>query len=168
MTSHQPEKQGTPASQTWFTKAFRLFRRNAGNGLFAYTVYAFIFVALFNSGTNCLQFGRQFLIGKSPNPDKEVDDDLVRLIAIIVLWAVCTLHFSSARAGRNINTFFAITKVLVLVILACRGSKKAAKGEMIGNLGPELIQGRSRYATALLLVIFSFEGWENANFVSTP
>jgi hypothetical protein len=39
---------------------------------------------------------------------------------------------------------------------------------MIGNLGPELIQGRSRYATALLLVIFSFEGWENANFVSTP
>lgn len=50
-----------------------------------------MFVALFNSGTNCLQFGRQFLIGISPDPDKEVDDDLVRLIAIIVLWAVLLL-----------------------------------------------------------------------------
>ena len=54
-----------------------------GDGLLAYTVYSFVFVALFNNGTNTLQVGHQILIRY--RPQEEPNRDLTRFMGFICL-----------------------------------------------------------------------------------
>lgn len=144
-------------------------RRHFGNGLLAYTVYAISFVVLFNSGTNSLQVGRQVLLCYEPH-DGDPDQNVMRLIAMIGLSIVCLIHYFSARAGRKANRWFCVMKITILLILLGKTTKRAIMGPKIGF--PQLSgqsDAFSNYAQALLLISFSFGGWENAGFVSqTP
>ena len=143
----------------------RFILRQLGNGMFAYTVYAIMFVTVFNSGTNSLQVGRQVLLCIEPH-QKDPSRDLMRFIAIVSLTIICLIHYSSARAGRAANKYFCVLKVLILFILLGVGMKRAIVGPKIGfPYIPDTRKTFSNYARALLLVMFSFEGWENANFV---
>lgn len=58
---------------------------------------------------------------------------------------------------------------MICLVLLVAGVKRSIVGPKLGF--PYLSHnssGFSNYAQALLLVLFSFEGWENANFVSHP
>ena len=90
----------------------------------------------------------------------------MRFIAVVSLTIICFIHYSSARAGRAANKYFCVLKVLILFILLGVGMKRAIVGPKIGfPYIPDTRKTFSNYARALLLVMFSFEGWENANFV---
>lgn len=66
------------------------------------------------------------------------------------------------------NRYLYILKLVFLLVLLGAGAKRAVVGPKIGF--PELEGSKtfSNYAQALLLVLFSFEGWENASFVRNP
>ena len=141
-----------------------------GNGLFAYIVYAIMFVALFNSGTNSLQLGHQVLIIYNDHPTSEdVNQDLIGFIAVTALTVVCLLNYFSTRIGRWITNIFCMVKILALLVLFCAGAKTAVAGPKLAF--PVISTRRcesvpfSNYAKALLLVLFSFQGWENGTFV---
>jgi len=138
-----------------------------GNGLLAYTVYAVVFVTLFTNGTNTLQLGRLILI--SNKPEETPNLDLVRFIGMVCLTSVCLVHYFSTRAGRAANRILCRIKLFSLVVLLAAGAKRAAVGPPIHY---PVIPGASgapppfsNYAKALLLVLYSFDGWENASFV---
>lgn len=142
-----------------------LFSRIFGDGLLAYTCYAFLFVGVFNSGTNVLQIGRETLIALSP--EKEPNADLVRFIGVFSLMIICLIQLFSARAGRVLNGLFALVKITFLIVLFGFGC--AYINQHGGQTHfTEKIPGTPlfNYAQALLVVLYSFDGWENATFVS--
>ena len=130
------------------------FLRAFGNGLLAYTIYSFVFVTLFNNGTNTLQVGRQILI--SYNLQEKPNRDLIRFIGVVCLTIVCLLHYFSARAGRVTNRILCILKLVLMVTLLVAGAKRATVGPKIPyptmagppNTPPPF----SNYPKALLLV----------------
>ncbi|CZR51708.1 uncharacterized protein PAC_01585 [Phialocephala subalpina] len=135
-----------------------------GDGLLAYIVYAFLFIAVFNSATNCMLTAREILVARDPSTDQ--DRDLIRFIGVTVLSVICLLQVISARAGRTTNRIFAIAKLLMLFVLFCAGCKLAVKNMGNTNFTQKGTISKLEGCQAVLIILYSFEGWENANFVA--
>jgi amino acid transporter len=164
-------------SKPWYKKLL-------GDGLLAYIIYSLAFIVLFNSATNSQQFGRMILL--CLHADKEENDDdvkndqhLMRYIAVSVLSIICLAQFFSPGFGRRLNKFLAVVKIGFLIGLVAVGlaalsrdfdSKSIGGGSLSrGEDWSERREVHSKvsFAKALLVVLFSFEGWENATFVSS-
>lgn len=204
----------------------RTIKKLSGDGLLGFVVYAVIFVGVFNSSTNSMQFGKVILVGIqadqfSKDARHELNRDLVRFIAVAALSIVCLVQFFSPRVGRRLNNLAAVVKILFMLLLIIFGGLAATKarksptdwtekncvfsngtysvfpgdtscclngdidsvlrdttcflGDVIDNvIRPDADNkfakkgtGSDAWAKALLLVLFSFEGWENATFVSS-
>ncbi|UZP46503.1 hypothetical protein NXS19_014315 [Fusarium pseudograminearum] len=131
-------------------------------------------MVFFNSSTNALQVGRMILVLANPDPDKDnVNGHIMRSIGIFCLLLICLLHFFSPRYGRLVNLLTALGKVLMLIGIVTVGSIAVSLVETPTNWNENhKVEKSSSYETgvcmakALLTVIFSFEGWENATFVA--
>lgn len=111
----------------------------------------------------------------------ETNQDLMRFIGIVVLSIICLLQYFSPGFGRGMNKTLAVIKLAFMVALFIVGI--AATGRKIEDRSGDWyvwhptkdeqednsdIAERSdfTFAKALLLVLFRFQGWENATFVS--
>jgi len=149
----------------------RWLRNLLGDGLLGYITYSISFVVFFNSGTNCMQVGRMILmcIAAAEEGTPDVNRDLVRLIGVVVLTAICLLQYFSPGIGRSLNRFLANVKIIFLVALIIAIAVANAKTVGRGNDWNESYnptQPKLSPVKAFLAVLFSFEGWENATFVS--
>jgi len=112
-----------------------------------------------------MQFANQALISANvPLEGYHPSGRLLRFIAVVVLTCFCLLHYFSGRVGRALNQVFAFVKVCLLLVVFFAGVARAShyfKADW--NIQPN--SSKSSSATAFLLVIFSFSGWENATFV---
>lgn len=155
-----------------------VLRKFLGDGLLAYITYSIVFVANFNSGTNSMQTGRMILlcIAAAEPGTPDVNRDAVRLIGVVVLTAICLLQFFSPAIGRALNKGFAVVKILFLIALFLVAAAANAHpmttpdGAMVDR-APDWATwhetgSKLYFAKALLAVLFAFEGWENATFVS--
>ncbi|RSL89325.1 hypothetical protein CEP51_001272 [Fusarium floridanum] len=160
-------------------KMTSLIRRFLGDGLFAYITYSIAFIFFFNSGTNSMQFGRYVLLCMQDNnkdvtsSSKDINKDLMQFIGIVVLSIICLLQYFSPKFGRGMNKTLAVIKLAFLVALFIVGI--AAMSRDVGMNRSEdwyIWHGNDgkgsdmTFAKALLLVLFSFQGWENATFVA--
>jgi amino acid transporter len=141
-----------------------------GDGLFAYVQYAFLFIAFFNSATNSLQVGRQLLVAIRPQ-DVEPDHNVLRLIAVNALSIICLIQYFDPQSARKLNRWLASIKILFLLMVFFAGCSAVRKGLYSGAGFQEchpsdLPKHKVLAAKAMLLVIFSYEGWENATFVA--
>jgi len=154
-------------------------RRILGDGLLGYITLSILFVAFFNSGTNGMQTGRMVLLcigADQVTPEgaiPEVNRDLVRFIGIFTLSVICALQYFSPEMGRRVNKAFAVVKLITLLVLIGVGGNAALKRGDAADRRAEwwlwYPQDNSlSFAKAMLAVLFSFEGWENATFVSFP
>ncbi|KAI9841498.1 MAG: hypothetical protein M1837_000659 [Sclerophora amabilis] len=147
--------------------------------LFCYTLYSVLFVTFFNTATSSMQFALQVLIGASSSlrrrpgdvSDKfsdrsaeNLDQRLARFIAIAALTCVCLLLYWSTKASRAVNQFLAAIKVLMLVVLFVVGAVKAAMHNPF-DFADTRGEITASHVSAFLLILFSFQGWENATFV---
>ncbi|MCJ1265183.1 hypothetical protein MMC22_005058 [Lobaria immixta] len=137
--------------------------------LLFYTVYAFLYILLNSSATNCMQFANQVYISATDrdNPDQR----LLRLIAVVILTIVCLLHYFSARIGRDLNIILAASKVLTLGILFVAGAIIANEKKLFNEEYPKTppisnSPSSSSAAAGFLLILYSFQGWQNATFVA--
>lgn len=155
-----------------------------GDGLLAFIIYSLMFIVFFNSATNSMQFGRMVLL--CINADQGVDDaildvnnDLMRYIGVTILTIICLTQFFSPSFGRSLNKFLAVVKIGFLLGLAIVGLTALSRDIKDGK-GHDTTQSsdwskwnerkvvsKVSFAKALLIVLFSFEGWENATFVSS-
>ena len=145
-----------------------IWTRVFGDGLMAYTVYAVLFCAFFNSSTNALQVGRETLVAVRPE-ETTPQMDVLRLIAVVALSILCLIHYWSSKAGRRLNRWIAVLKLMFLVIVLIAGAVRTHFWKFEGNGFVECApvdHSAVDAAKAMLLVIFSFEGWENATFVA--
>ncbi|KAL2176389.1 amino acid permease-domain-containing protein [Thermothelomyces heterothallicus CBS 202.75] len=140
----------------------------------ATSVFAVQIVLLGFSAGNALAFGRYVLLAVGhPMPDGWVP----RLIAVACITLVVLLHALLPRWGLRLTNALGIFKVLVLLLIVFSGFAALAgyrlvpdphnfddfwaieKGDGYGG------GGAYAYATALLQVVYSYKGWENANYV---
>ncbi|KAM6530406.1 hypothetical protein FALCPG4_008533 [Fusarium falciforme] len=111
----------------------------------------------------------------------DINQDLMRFIGVVTLSIICLLQYFSPGFGRGMNKTLAVIKLAFMVALFIVGI--AATGRKIEDRSGDWyvwhptkdeqendsdIGERSdlTFAKALLLVLFSFQGWENATFVA--
>lgn len=151
--------------------------------LLVYTAYAIYFVSLNNDATNAMQFANQVDISATwngpnysadgqeiiPNPSPKVDPRFMRFLAVVILSFVCLLHYFSAWLGRGVNKILAVFKLVSLLALLSLAARAVAenpnRGENFSRTTDSIPSYATSTAAAFLLVIFSFQGWENATFV---
>jgi len=121
---------------------------------------------MYNTATNSMQLANQVLISANiKTPSFQPDVRELRFIAIVALSFFCLMHYFSGHAGRTLNQIFALFKVILLVIVFFAGIVRASHHYTADWTQPSN-PDRSSSATAFLLIVFSFTGWENAIFVS--
>ncbi|KAL2197683.1 amino acid permease-domain-containing protein [Corynascus similis CBS 632.67] len=140
----------------------------------ATSVFAVQIVLLGFSAGNSLAFGRYALLAVGrPMPDGWVP----RLIAVICMTLVVLLHAVVPKWGLRLTNALGIFKVLVLLLIVFSGFAALAGYRLVPN--PHNFDdfwaiekgdgygggGAYAYATALLQVVYSYKGWENANYV---
>ncbi|KAI8716964.1 hypothetical protein NCS52_00991200 [Fusarium sp. LHS14.1] len=170
-------------------------KRFLGDGLFAYITYSIAFVVFFNSGTNSMQIGRFLLLCIQDNQDttsgsteeennaqqeisKGINKDLIRFIGIVALSIICLLQYFSPGFGRGMNKTLAVIKLAFMVALFSVGIAATRRKIVVDGSedwrakdwrvwhGDNGKRSGLTFAKALLLVLFSFQGWENATFVA--
>lgn len=140
-------------------------------------VYAFQIVLLGFSSGNSYAFGKYVLFALSEKKDEVGDSDWdARIIGVGVITLAIYLHVYHSRLSTRIFTFLGFIKIGILVliiglgVLVCVGVIKIDGGanDNFQNIWKDYdgYSGNSyNISVALLQVIYSFKGWENANYV---
>ncbi|KAH7216198.1 amino acid permease-domain-containing protein [Fusarium oxysporum] len=108
--------------------------------------------------------------------DTDVNQDLMRFIGVTIISIICLTQFFSPSWGRKLNKFLAVVKIgfLIGVIIVALTALSSDIEDRKGNAVPRAQDwlewhgspSKVQFAKALLAVLFSFEGWENATFVA--
>lgn len=116
---------------------------------------------------------------------------LNRGIAVAAITAVCLIHAFLPRLGIWLSNGLGVFKLVLLILVVCTGFAALAgnmegesprnfssfdgPGDATGNgddqtdgMGNNVAGSAAGYALALLQVLYSYGGWENANYVSGP
>lgn len=138
------------------------------------SVFAAQMILLGFSAGNALAFGRYVLLAAGhPMPDGWVP----RAIAVACITLVVLLHAALPGWGVRLSNALGIFKVIVLLLIVCAGLAALAGYRLVPD--PKNFEnfwavesgdgygggGAYAYATALLQVVYSYKGWENANYV---
>ncbi|KAI0008348.1 amino acid transporter [Xylariaceae sp. FL0662B] len=127
----------------------------------------------FSSG-NSLAFGRYILAAAG---NTEGDGWKARGIAIVCITFAVVLHSTLPKWGLRLVNLLGVFKVVILLIIVFSGFAAIAGRLLVpppGNFYNAFAiettedyggQGAYGYATALLRIIYSYKGWENANYV---
>jgi amino acid transporter len=114
------------------------------------------------------------LLAAIPSAESSSDFDprLVRFIAVCILSAICLLHYFSSQLGLFLNKLLALYKALLLFSIFIAGMIASGKeGSGAHDWTTKYPPGHGNRGisslAALVLVLYSYTGWENANYVST-
>lgn len=131
-------------------------------------VFAVISVLLSYSASNAIVFSQYVLVAA----DREVSEWPQRGIAIAAIGGVCLMSWVSNKWSMRLQNVIAYVKVIILVFVAITGlvvlgghtrikdPKSHFKDPFKGTTGNANV-----WANALVKIIFSFAGWNNANNV---
>jgi hypothetical protein len=135
-------------------------------------VFGISYIILGNMAGNCLIFGIRALQAANV----PVTDNAVRGLAIGAATAACLLHSFSRRGGIWLGNVFALIKVLILLFIIITGisawagvfhTKTYASDNMaLENAFAHSSNDSFGYTEAFLAVIFSWSGFDQANYVS--
>ncbi|EPS35776.1 hypothetical protein H072_10702 [Dactylellina haptotyla CBS 200.50] len=135
-------------------------------------IFAGQFILFWNTATNCAQAARQIIACanhdiNSNNVFDGLDTRLIGFIGVVISSAVCLLHYFSTAAGRLTNVGFAGFKVMMLCVLVGRGAWFAQEYQQGFDWSSQRGEVKwQAFTYAVFIVLFAFQGWENASFVA--
>ena len=138
--------------------------------LLATVLFSGFFICLGNSTANAIAFAKLSLAASDPDATKTTSFDkrLVSLIAVSIVTVVCLLHYFSQRTGLLLNRLLAFYKAALLLTVFIAGALSRNKPNSgtqdwgLNQPGYKAFDGLS----AIIYVLYSYQGWENANYVS--
>lgn len=148
-----------------------------------------VFFVLGNTAGNAISFAQYILRtrGYSQEQLKHPSEDvewLIKAVAVSAITGACLLHGSWRAGGIFVNNFFATVKFCLLLVFIVAGFAFSAgvrprnepRIQSPKNLGSTVSFDASigggglgkvyAYSQSLLLIIFAYSGYENANYVS--
>lgn len=152
----------------------------------AVCIFTVIFIVLGNMAGNAIFFAEYILRAagvplpeESDAPSMSGYNAKVRCIAIAAVTFACTIHGVWRKGGIYLNNFFAVIKVLILLLIIVTGicawaglfGSKAINA--VSNMNPSTAFAGSEndsygYCQAFLAVIFAYGGFDQANYVCAP
>ncbi|KAL4904027.1 hypothetical protein BDW74DRAFT_168521 [Aspergillus multicolor] len=132
--------------------------------------FSWVFIAFATPTTNSITFARYI----DPNQASDPDVWFTKFFACVVVVGICALHYRFVNIGIWANDFLAVYKVLFLLILVLAGfvetCRQGADGRLLGVGDYTATHGDpspTNVALAILQVLYSYQGWENANYVTS-
>lgn len=112
-------------------------------------------------------FGEQVLLAADPD-NVDPDQRLIRFIAVVVTTGVCLLNLWSSSTSLRVNLLTAVLKILLLVGIIIAGGVYIALHAPVGSRSDwNTTNDKSpNWTLGILLVLFSYFGWDNATQVS--
>lgn len=127
--------------------------------LLATMVFAGYFLLLQNSYGNAIQFAKHILLAVVPDLEDstELDERLVRYIAISVITLVCLIHWHSCKAGLFLNKLLAWYKVSLLMAVFIAGMiwSGTNKSQWNNSTGERVT---SNGMSGMVLIFYSYQG----------
>ncbi|OCL12989.1 amino acid transporter [Glonium stellatum] len=138
-------------------------------GMLSAVIFAGFFLILASSAGNAIAFAKHVLLAAQDGTNSmELDGRLVHFFAVTVVLAVCLLHYFSHRFGMFLNRVLALFKGLLLFSIFVAGVI-ASRKEGSGLSDFRHVPGKHANVdsiAALVLILYSYQGWENANYVA--
>lgn len=132
-------------------------------------IYAFQMVFLGFSSGNSFAFGKYLWYAFS---GKEAGDDdwTSKMIGVLCITFCIWLHIKYPNQGTSLFNFLGVFKIVILFLIIGIGCLVAVKAIEIpeSNIAPPITTSDNSYysiSVALLEIVYSFKGWENANYV---
>lgn len=135
-------------------------------------IYAFLMVLLGFSLGNAYTFGRYILYAMSG--EEHASETWVKVIAVLCITGCTYIHWGHPNLGTVFYNVLGLIKVLVLVVIIAIGLLVGLGWISTGDSGDlnfdnfwlfEKPPSVYNLLVALLQVVYSFKGWENANYV---
>ncbi|KAL4761141.1 APC family permease [Aspergillus foveolatus] len=137
--------------------------------LFA-SAFAWVFIAFATPTSNSVTFARYI----NPTKDGQPDVWFTKFFACVIVVGICAVHYRLVNIGIWANDCLAVYKVLFLLVLVLAGfvetCRQAADGGLLGVGDYATTHGNpspTNVALAILQVLYSYQGWENANYVTS-
>lgn len=146
-----------------------------------------LFIVLGNTAGNAIVFAQYILRARGYSKADLVDPSthelkwLIKGLAVSAVTGACLLHGSWRAGGIFLNNIFAMIKCCLLLVFIGAGFAFSAGAGQVpkpspNNFDPAIsfeghIEGGAGgkvygYSQSLLLIIFAYSGYENANYVS--
>ncbi|KAL4782538.1 amino acid permease-domain-containing protein [Aspergillus varians] len=136
--------------------------------LFFASAFSWFFIAFATPTTNSITFARYI----NPNNAEDPDVWFTKFFACVIVVGICAMHYCFVTVGIAANKFLAGYKVLFLGVMVIAGLIETCRQGALGRLqgvGDYTMTHGSPSATnialAILQVLYTYQGWENANYV---
>jgi amino acid transporter len=133
--------------------------------LFA-SAFAWVFIASATPTSNSVTFARYI----NPTKDGQPDVWFTKFFACVIVVGICAVHYRLVNIGIWANDCLAVYKVLFLLVLVLAGfvetCRQGADGGLLGLGDYATTHGSpspTNVALAILQVLYSYQGWENAS-----
>jgi len=137
--------------------------------LMATVIFSCFWILLASTCTDAKTVALNILSLANPDiPPSDIADGQIRFTAVVVQTVVCLMLFFARRLCFVFNSTFALYKIILLLFIFIAGMV-ASRGPNSGfNDFNEEYPGYNGVdtLTAMIYIIFSYQGWENANYVS--
>jgi amino acid transporter len=135
--------------------------------LLATILFSIFFILFSSTAVNTLVFTKYILVLAMPNTTvNDIDARLINLVAVFVQTSICLLLYFGRRLTLFLNKAFACYKISVMTAIFIGGMTAINRKQGYDDFKqfqPEY-KGSDCLA-AMIYVLFSYQGWENANYV---
>jgi amino acid transporter len=135
--------------------------------LFATIQFSIFFILFAGTGSNAVVFAEYTLALAIPNTKiSDMDDRLISLVAVFVQTAVCFLLYFGRQLTLFLNKAFAFYKISLMMAIFIGGMTAINRRQGYDDFKTVQpgYQGSS-CLSAMIYILFSYQGWENANYV---
>lgn len=141
-------------------------------GIYFTIAFAGFFIAIANTTGNAIAFANFVMLAATAKDDPrgELDVRIVHMIAIVIVAVVCLIHAIFPSLGLFLNKLLALYKLLLMILIVLVAGivygSKHPKGSGKNDFGDSnTTQPGTSNFTAIIYVLYSYTGWENANYV---
>lgn len=138
--------------------------------LLATVIFSYFWILLASTCTSSKSVAVNLLALANPDTDaSDLSDGQIRFTAIVVQTVSCLLLFFARRLVFVFNSTFAAFKIILLLFIFFTGMANS-RGQNSGwNDFNEEFPGYRGFETltAMTYILFCYQGWDNANYVST-
>lgn len=136
--------------------------------LLATILFSGFFICFGTSTSNSIAFARYVILAAQPHVQNlgDLDGRLVAYIAITINLVTCLLLYFSDGLALALNRLNAVYKIGLLLAVFIAGAV-ASKQQDSGTHDFETTHSSdsTRSLSAVVYILFAYQGWENANYV---
>lgn len=136
--------------------------------LLATVLFSGFFICFGTSASNSIAFARYIILSAEPRVQNEgaLNRKLVGFIAITINLVTCLLLYFSNGLALSLNRITAAYKIVLLLAVFIMGlvaTKEQDSG--IHDFEDTHSSTPTQTLSALVYILFAYQGWENANYV---